>query len=161
MDIRRLQTTGGSSLTVTLPKEWTSGLKLQKNDPVRIAPQPDVTLIITADLADNPVWREREFDVSTCSNPTFLFRSLIGTYIAGYTGSTIRSKTRVPPFVGTVVRDFTQMTIGREVMEETATTIRIRDLLNPSELPFENTLKRMYVICLLYTSPSPRDGLLS
>jgi phosphate uptake regulator len=146
MDIRRLQTTGGSSLTVTLPKEWTSGLKLRKNDPVRVAPQPDGTLTITADLADDPVRRVREFDVSACANPTFLFRSLIGTYIAGYTEITIRSKPRLAPFVRTVVRDFTQMTIGQEVMEETATTIRIRDLLNPSELPFENTLKRMFVI---------------
>ncbi len=146
MDIRRLQMTGGSSLSVTLPKEWTAAMKLQKNDPVRVAPQPDGTLILTSNLADDPVRREKEFDASTCANPTFLFRSLIGTYIAGYTEITIRSKTRLAPFVRTVVRDFTQMTIGQEVMEETATTIRIRDLLNPSELPFENTLKRMYVI---------------
>jgi phosphate uptake regulator len=109
-------------------------------------PPPGGTLIITADLADDPVRREREFDVTTCTNPAFLFRSLIGTYIAGYTGITVRSKTRLAPFVRTVVRDFTQMTIGQEVMEETNTTIRIRDLLNPSELPFDNTIKRMYVI---------------
>ena len=38
------------------------------------------------------------------------------------------------------------MTIGQEVTEESATAIRIKDLLNPSELPFENTLKRMFVI---------------
>ena len=45
-----------------------------------------------------------------------------------------------------VVRDFTQMTIGQEVVEETTTVIAIKDLLNPSEMPFDNTIKRMFVI---------------
>ena len=38
------------------------------------------------------------------------------------------------------------MTIGQEVVEETETLIFIKDLLNPAEMPFENTLKRMCVI---------------
>jgi phosphate uptake regulator len=146
MDIRRLQMTGGTSLSVTLPKEWTAAMQLGKNDPVRVAPQPDGTLMITSNLAEDPVQRVKEFDVSSCTNPAFLFRSLIGTYIAGFTEITITSKARLAPFVRTVVRDFTQMTIGQEVMEETDRMIRIRDLLNPNELQFENTLKRMYVI---------------
>jgi phosphate uptake regulator len=45
-----------------------------------------------------------------------------------------------------VVRDFTQMTIGQEVIEETDMAITIKDLLNPSEMPFDNTIRRMYVI---------------
>jgi phosphate uptake regulator len=44
------------------------------------------------------------------------------------------------------VRDFTQMTIGQEVVEETENLISIKDLLNPAEMPFDNTIKRMYVI---------------
>ncbi|NLX48559.1 MAG: phosphate uptake regulator PhoU [Methanospirillum sp.] len=146
MEIRRVQMTGGSSLAITLPKEWARARKIGKNDPVRLIAQPDGNLLITPDLTDETVRRTREFDVSTCSSPTFLYRSLIGTYIAGYTEIAIRSGKRLPPFVRTVVRDFTQTTIGQEVMEETDTTIRIRDLLNPNELSFENTLKRMYVI---------------
>ncbi len=146
MDIRRVQMTGGSSLVVTLPKEWTTAMRIKKNDPVRIATQPDGTLLITSRLADDQVQRTRELDVSSCTNPAFLFRSLIGCYIAGYSVVTVLSKTRLPPFARTVVRDFTQMTIGQEVTEESETAIRIKDLLNPSELPFANTLKRMFVI---------------
>jgi phosphate uptake regulator len=58
----------------------------------------------------------------------------------------VRSKIRLPSFARAVVRDFTQMTVGQEVMEESETAIRIKDLLNPSELPFPNTLKRLFVI---------------
>lgn len=146
MDIRRVQMTGGSSLVVTLPKEWTTAMRIQKNDPVRVTAQPDGTLLISTAITDDQVQRIKELDASSCTSPTFLFRTLIGCYIAGYSAITVRSKTRFPPFVRTVVRDFTQMTIGQEVTEESATAIRIKDLLNPSELPFENTLKRMFVI---------------
>ena len=51
-----------------------------------------------------------------------------------------------PPFVRSVVRDYTQMTIGQEVVEETETVIAIKDLLNPVEMPFDNTIRRMFVI---------------
>ena len=146
MDIRRVQMTGGSSFVVTLPKEWTTTMKVKKNDPVRVITQPDGTLLITVNISDDQVQRTKEFDVSTCTNAPYLFRSLIGTYIAGYSAITIHSRTRLPPFVRMVVRDFTQMTIGQEVMEESDTTIRIKDLLSPSELSFENTLKRMFVL---------------
>jgi len=146
MDIRRVQMTGGSSFVVTLPKEWATKLKIRKNDPLRVITQADGTLLITPNIGEDPVQRTREFDVTSCTSAPFLFRSLIGTYIAGYTEITVRSKTRLPPFVRMVVRDFTQMTIGQEVMEETDTMIRIKDLLSPSELSFESTLKRMFVV---------------
>jgi phosphate uptake regulator len=38
------------------------------------------------------------------------------------------------------------MTIGQEVVEETETVIVIKDLLDPVEMPFDNTIKRMFVI---------------
>jgi len=43
-------------------------------------------------------------------------------------------------------RDFTQMTIGQQIVEETESSIVIKDLLNPVEMPFENSIKRMYII---------------
>ena len=43
-------------------------------------------------------------------------------------------------------RDFTRMTIGQQIVEETDSLIVIKDLLNPIEMPFDNSIKRMYVI---------------
>jgi phosphate uptake regulator len=58
----------------------------------------------------------------------------------------LTTKQRFSPFVRAGVRDFTQMTIGQEVVEETDTVIAIKDLLNPAEMPFDNTIKRMFVV---------------
>ena len=146
MEIRRVQMTGGASFVVTLPKDWAEGQKIKKNDPVGLIVQPDGTLLVTKKITEEPLQRLKEIDSSNITDPAFLFRLLIGTYISGFTVIRITTKQRFPPFVRTVVRDFTQMTIGQEVVEETETVIAIKDLLNPSEMPFDNTIKRMFVI---------------
>jgi phosphate uptake regulator len=44
------------------------------------------------------------------------------------------------------VRKFTQTAIGQEVIEETDISITLKDLLNPIEMPFDRTIKRMHII---------------
>jgi len=138
--------TGGASFVVTLPKNWAEEQRIKKNDPVGLIVQPDGTLLVTKKVTEEPLQKIKEIDSSTVSDPAFLFRVLIGAYITGFTVIRITTKQRFPPFVRTVVRDFTQMTIGQEVVEETETVIAIKDLLNPAEMPFDNTIKRMFVI---------------
>jgi phosphate uptake regulator len=146
VEIRRVQFTGGSSYIITLPKEWIDAQKIKKNDPLGIEIQPDGTLLITKTIEQGPLQRKLEFSVDGITEPAYLFRLLIGAYISGITTITITSKERLPPFVRVVVRDFTQMTIGQEVVEENDSMITLKDLLNPSEMPFANTIKRMFVI---------------
>jgi phosphate uptake regulator len=146
MEIRRVQVTGGASFVVTLPKDWAEAQNIRKNDPVGLVAQPDGTLLITKKITEDPIQRVKDIDTTAITDPAFLFRMLIGAYITGFTVIRITTKVRFPPFVRTVVRDFTQMTIGQEVVEETETSITIKDLLNPAEMPYDNTLKRMYVI---------------
>jgi phosphate uptake regulator len=146
MEIRRVQVTGGASFVVTLPKEWAEGHKIRKNDPVGMTIQPDGTLLISKDTTDKILQQTKEIDCNTIGDPAFLFRLLIGTYIMGFNVIQLTSRKGFPPFVRSVVRDFTQMTIGQEVVEETETVIVIKDLLDPVEMPFDNTIKRMFVI---------------
>ena len=146
MEIRRVQVTGGASFVVTLPKAWAEEQKIKKNDAVGLVVQPDGTLLVTKKTTDDSPQRLKVIDSSTVTDPAFLFRMLIGAYITGFTVIRITTKDRFPPFVRTVVRDFTQMTIGQEVVEETATVIAIKDLLSPAEMPFDNTIRRMFVI---------------
>jgi phosphate uptake regulator len=146
MEIRRVQVTGGASFVVTLPKAWAEEQKIKKNDAVGLVVQPDGTLLVTKKTTDDSPQRLKVIDSSTVTDPAFLFRMLIGAYITGFTVIRITTKDRFPPFVRTVVRDFTQMTIGQEVVEETSTVIAIKDLLSPAEMPFDNTIRRMFVI---------------
>ncbi len=146
MEIRKVQKTGGSSYVITLPKEWIEAGNVKKNDPLGVVTQPDGTLLITRDIRDECIVREKKIDVTPISDPDYLFRILVSSYISGFTILTLTCRDRFQPFVRMRVREFTGMAIGPQVIEETSNTIVLKDLLNPGEMPFENTLKRMFVI---------------
>ena len=138
--------TGGSSYVLSLPKGWIRERNIQKNDPLGVVSQADGTLLITPNMHYDSTARTKEFGLKDYPDPTMLLRSLIGAYISGFTTIKITSAGRIPPKVRMVVRKFTRMTIGQEVSEEADNSIVLKDILNPIEMPFENTIRRMYVI---------------
>lgn len=146
MEIRRVQMTGGSSYVVTLPKDWIKSLKVKKNDPLGLLMQSDGTLLVTTKMTQDKTHRIKEFEVNDTTNQTYLLRRLIGAYISGYTSIKIKSSKRMPPAMRVIIRKFTQTTIGQEIVEETDTTITLKDLLNPTEMPFDKTIRRMHII---------------
>jgi len=146
MDIRKVQLSGGSSFIVSLPREWIKSTGIKKNDPVGLIIQPDGTLLVTPRTDSEQVRKEKLFEVNTSTDETSFFRDLIGAYISGYTTITVRAEGRLSAFVIPRVRDFTSMAIGQEVVDETENSIILRDLLNPSEMPMDSTIRRMSTI---------------
>jgi len=146
MDFRKVQMTGGSSYVISLPKEWVRSMNIKKNEPLQIKIQTDGSLLILPRSSEEKESRIKEFSADAIGNPVFLFRCLVGSYIAGYTTIRIAASTKLSPAIRKVVRDFSSMTIGQQIVEETDSSILIKDILNPSEMPFENSIKRMFVI---------------
>ncbi|MDD1728937.1 MAG: phosphate uptake regulator PhoU [Methanospirillum sp.] len=146
MEIRRVQMTGGSSYVITLPKNWVESLHIKKNDPLGVLIQPDGTLMVTKNISGDQIQRVKELMVDQQTEPEYFLRLLIGTYIAGYSAIRITTKDRIPGQIRVKLREFSSMVIGPECVEETDQSILLKDLLNPLEMPFENSLKRMFVI---------------
>lgn len=146
MERRKVQQTGGTSFTVSLPKEWIIKNKIKKNDSLSIMSQSDGNLLISPDLESVDYYKTKNILVDTISDSNFLFRLLIGSYIMGYSKIIIKSSKKIEPLVRDCVVKFTQIAIGPEIIEESSNTIIIKDLLDPKEMPFEKTIKRMYII---------------
>lgn len=146
METRKVQFTGNSSYVISLPKEWVRSMNISKNESLGIRIQSDGSLLILPHPAPEPVIREKKLDADLIKYPTFLFRCMVGSYIAGYTSIRVVSSRTLPPAMRKAARDFTQMSIGQQIMEETESFIVIKDLLNPVEMPFDNSIKRMYII---------------
>jgi phosphate uptake regulator len=146
MEIRRVQITGGSSYIITLPKEWIKSRHIKKNDPLGIHIQSDGTLLLTPKITQEQFDKIKEFDVSRIPKSTYLLQLLIGAYITGYTSIKIISPSRMSTAVRNVIRSFTQLAIGPEVIEETDTSVILKDLHNPIEMPMDRTIKRMHII---------------
>jgi phosphate uptake regulator len=121
-------------------------LHIKKNDPLGVLVQPDGTLLVSTNINGDQIQREKEIKVDNTTDPHYFLRLLIGTYIAGFNAIRVTAKDRIPGQIRIKIREFSSMVIGPECVEETAQSILLRDLLNPLELPFENSLKRMFVI---------------
>jgi phosphate uptake regulator len=146
MQIRRVQLTGGSSYVITLPKEWIKSVNIKKNDPVGVFANPDGTLVITPKMIEKQRKRIKHLSFNEKTDQKYLLRQLIGSYIAGYSIIEIYGKEKIHSKVRDTIRHFTQITIGQEVIDETDTSITVKDLLKPAEMPFNSTIKRMYLI---------------
>jgi len=146
MEIRRVQMTGGSSYIITLPKDWINKSNIKKNDPIGLLQQSDGTLLITTKMTQEKMYKTKEFNAEKTLKQTYLFRRLVGAYIAGYTLIIIKSQSRMPIDVRNTIRNFTQSIIGQEIVEETDNSITLKDLLNPLEMPLDRTIRRMQII---------------
>jgi phosphate uptake regulator len=146
MEIRRIQKTGVSTMTVSLPKEWVDQNNLKPGDPVGMNIQLDGTITVEPradrkrEAARRVIWVDRE------ETSEHLTRKLIGAYLAGYNILEIRSKERLEHGMKHTIKEFARLVIGPEVIEETANTVVLHDLSDPVELPQEKCVRRMHLL---------------
>ncbi|MDD1777470.1 MAG: AbrB/MazE/SpoVT family DNA-binding domain-containing protein [Candidatus Helarchaeota archaeon] len=146
-ETRKVQVTGGgSSYIVTLPKEWVNQNKIGKNDPVHMLIQPDGTLLITTKKTVGVGQKLKKIKIDEIKDTQFLFRYLVGVYIAGFSTIEIESKSRIDQNIRETISRFRQSTIGPEIMDESVSSITIKDLINPIEMPFDKTINRMHIL---------------
>lgn len=146
MEYRKIQFTGKSSYVVSLPKNWVESQGIKKNDSIVIIPHKNGTLMLMPKAGKRQI-ETKEIDVSVIeNNETLLFRILISAYINGYPNIILKSKKEMSPTVRNSAIKFTQSAIGPEIIDEDNKTIIIKNLLDPSEMPFDKTIKRMYAL---------------
>jgi len=146
IETRKVQKTGGSTYIVSLPREWIDKHGIQAKDIIGILSQPDGNLLITPYISSEKLVRGKKFDVDEIKNSDFLFRLLVGAYIMGYNIIEVKSSKKIESQIRDTVINFRKITIGTEIIEETDNNIIIKDLLDPKEMPFEKTIRRMYIL---------------
>lgn len=146
IETRKVQKTGGSSYIISLPKVWIDKHGIKSKDTLGILSQPDGNLLITPQIDNENVIKTKEIIVDEYRDKNFLFRVLIGAYIMGFSKIILKSSKKFEPVLRDIITLFTQIAIGPEIVEESNNFIVIKDLLNPKEMPFEKTIKRMYIL---------------
>jgi phosphate uptake regulator len=146
IETRKVQKTGGSSYIVSLPKPWIEKNNIEKKDTLGIMAQPDGNLLITPKINSEDILKKKEILTDEYDDYNFLFRVLISSYIMGFSKIILKSSQKFEPFIRNCIIDFTKIAIGPEIVEETNTFVLIKDLLDPKEMPFEKTIKRMYIL---------------
>ncbi|MDP6333463.1 MAG: phosphate uptake regulator PhoU [Candidatus Poseidoniaceae archaeon] len=144
-DVRRLQSTGGSTFTLSLPKPWVLQHKLNSRDVLKIDWRPSGALRITPfDAVDKA---EKSVFLSMNQLPeNSLFDHLMGAYISGADLIEIEMIDNQSRQSNLQVRRFLRNTRGFEIFEETDDSLVLKCLLNPGDMPIHASLNRMYLL---------------
>jgi phosphate uptake regulator len=145
MDLRKVQLTGGSSITVTLPKTWVEKTKLQPGDVVGCTQQSDGSLAIHAHAKGEREVQKYHVEVGD-EESEYLFRKIIAAYLMGYDAIVVTSKRPLTPAARLAIRQGVRRIIGLEIVEEEPSSITVQDFLDPREFHMDKALRRMSML---------------
>ena len=141
METRKVQVTGGSTYTVSIPKSWATENDVSGGSTVAFYPEDDALFMM---LTDNDEQTEGRLDITNLDDAK-LVRAVMTMYVSGFDIITLEGS-KVTNEQRAAIREATQSLVGLEVLEETTDEIVIRDLLDSSELSIHNAVTRMRLI---------------
>ncbi|MFC7045068.1 PhoU domain-containing protein [Halobacteriaceae archaeon GCM10025711] len=143
METRKVQVTGGSTFTVSIPKDWARENGVSAGDRVDFYPDKD-SLLLTPRREDETV--KGSLDVTGLEGDN-LTRAVMTMYVSGFDVMVLEAD-RITSDQRRVIRAATQSLVGLEVLEETKNRVVVQDLLDSSELSIHNAVSRMRLIAL-------------
>ncbi|WP_229110028.1 phosphate uptake regulator PhoU [Halapricum desulfuricans] len=148
METRKVQVTGGSTYTVSLPKEWATDNDVSAGSIVEFHSEKDLLLLSPKDDVDRT---EGTLDITGLEEDHDLTRAVMTMYVSGFDIITLEAQ-RITAAQRRVIRDATQGLVGLEVIEETGERVVLQDLLDSSELSVHNAITRMRLVSLTMLS---------
>ena len=154
--IRRLQRIG-SSILVSLPKEWVDANGIDKGSQVELETGND-SILISANREARPA---KELVISyPLPKEENIVADILGAYLLGFDIIQINSGSTIPAEDRERIRNSMRRLVGMEIIEEDASRINMQFLLDSATLDPKKILKRMGSIALgMYEEVS--NGLVS
>ena len=141
---RRLQKIG-SSILVSLPKEWIDANELSKSNQVEIETNQN-NLSIRTQLSKRP---SKEVEISyPLSEGEGIVPTITGAYLLGFDVIRIVGKSSISINDRENVRGSMRKLVGLEIIDEDASNISVQFLLDETSINPQNILKRMSSIAL-------------
>ncbi|WP_181684948.1 phosphate signaling complex PhoU family protein [Halorhabdus salina] len=144
METRKVQVTGGSTYTVSLPKHWATDNDVSAGSIVEFHPEEDFLLLSPRDDEERT---RGTLDVGGLTDEAELTRAVMTMYVSGFDIIELDAP-RITAAQRRLIRDATQGLVGLEVIEETGERVVLQDLLDSSELSVHNAITRMRLVSL-------------
>src|SRR3989344_2824920 len=141
MDKRRLQRTGGSSLTVTIPKKWVTQHELTEKDQVLMYAQTSGALLIKTAPRSTRAQKPAVLSLANLT-PAMITREATALYIAGVEEIEFRHPT-ITKEQRAHIRRSTYLFMGFEIVDESADRVTIRNILDVTKLTIPDTIDKM------------------
>jgi phosphate uptake regulator len=141
METRKVQVTGGSTYTVSLPKTWATDNGVSGGSVVEFYPEDDALLLTPRREEEKS---EGVLDIAGLEGEQ-LTRAVITMYVSGFDIITLETA-RVSAAQRRSIREAAQGLVGLEVIGETSERVQLQDLLDSSELSMYNAITRMRLV---------------
>ena len=143
---RKIQLTGRSTYTISLPRDWIERLKISQGDELSILEMDDGTLLISKDSLTPSKEKSVVIELDKIKDTGLLEKMIISKYLAGFSKIVIQSKAEIPAKVSKAVSVVVGNLIGSEIITEGSREIEIRDLAIYGEFPIDKALRRAHLI---------------
>ncbi len=137
--VRRVQKTGGGTLTLSLPKEWAQQYDVKAGSTAFVSTNSDGSLTVRA----TPSRRSETRVVDTGTDLENSLRKVVAAYVAG--ADAIRVKGALAAAVCEQAR---ARLSALEIMEETADEVTLEVFEQGEGFGTDNLIRRMHVVCM-------------
>ncbi len=145
VNVRRVQLTGTSTLSVSLPKDWVKRYRISKGFELSVSEANDGSLIVSAAKAEKKS-SEAVLAVSEEDGAEETRRKFLAMYLAGFNVIRVSAQTRFTPELRKAVISETRRLIGVEATEESQNEILVQDFFSHEGLSVSKTLNRAHLI---------------
>ncbi len=142
---RKVQLTGTSTLSVSLPSEWVKRYHIKRGTQVTLAESADGSLLVRPQGAGTPK-AERELALADFHDAESLRRAFLAAYLSGADVIRFHAPARISTEKRRIIVAQAHMLIGVEVTEETPSLIVVQDFFSHEGLSVSKTLKRAHVL---------------
>jgi len=148
LDKRKIQKVGVSTLSVTLPKEWTSLADVKQGDTVYVDQSKNNSLIILSDklLAEEENLKNFYINCDLISESKLLARLIVGSYMQGAEFIRVTSLNRIEGNQIDKIRDISKKLVGLSIIEESSKEIVLECLIDPTKFSINSLLRRLSTI---------------
>ncbi|MHA1211205.1 MAG: PhoU domain-containing protein [Candidatus Heimdallarchaeota archaeon] len=143
---RRVQLTGRSTYTLSLPREWIDRLNVKQGDELSILEQSDGNLLVSKGTLANSREKEVIIDIDKIEDISLIEKMIISKYLGGYSKVIVSSKKEIPHKVRKAITSTVGNLIGSEIISESFNEVEIQDLAVHGEFPIDKALRRAHLI---------------
>ena len=145
--VRRVQLTGTSTFTVSLPKEWAKRRGIGRGTRLSILESAGGSLVLDAENAEAEAARAAEEKVCVDQYKSdSLRRKFIASYISGTSRILFYSRNALSNSTRQVIFEEARRLIGMEVTDETESSLTVRDFYSQKELSVSRAFGRMHLL---------------
>jgi phosphate uptake regulator len=146
METRKIQLTGGSTFTVSLPKQWANEHGLESGTQMHLYPHSDGSLLVRPSPTQNGK-RETRVNVDHRSEDD-IARTVLAFYAAGFDSFTLAATGGFAVSQRNAITMAASGLVGLEIVSESNAAITLRSLLNTGDVSIRQTVIQLQRITL-------------